>query len=88
MSAGKAARVGESQQPDLIVEPDPVSAFQAALAATPRGQPLWVVSTSIVLVKIRRWIRRNGHVREIWQDQGSGRQQPPDPAQVRNGASR
>jgi len=64
-----AGWLGDSQQPDLVVEPDPVRALQAALRATPAGQPMWVVSTSIVLLKLRRWMRQHGYVREIWQDQ-------------------
>jgi lipid II isoglutaminyl synthase (glutamine-hydrolysing) len=53
---------------DVIVQPDPVAAFQAALAATPPGQPLWIVSTSVVLSGIRAWLRRHGYVRELWQE--------------------
>jgi lipid II isoglutaminyl synthase (glutamine-hydrolysing) len=66
-----AGWLGEGQQPDLMIEPDPVRAFQAALAAIPAGQPLWVVSTSIVLLRLRRWMRRQGYVREIWQESGA-----------------
>jgi UDP-N-acetylmuramyl tripeptide synthase len=64
-----AGWLGAIQQPDLLVESDPVRAFRKALAATPLGQPLWVVSTSVVLVRIRRWMRQQGYVREIWQEQ-------------------
>jgi lipid II isoglutaminyl synthase (glutamine-hydrolysing) len=52
-----------------IIEPDPVRAFQAAIAATPAGQPLWIVSTSIVLWEIRRWLHQQGHVSALWREQ-------------------
>jgi lipid II isoglutaminyl synthase (glutamine-hydrolysing) len=91
--------LGDGQQPDLVVEPDPARALQLALAATPAGEPLWVISTSIVLVKLRRWLRKQGYVREIWQEQGRSAasappktpqaQHAPAPAtQLRSGASR
>jgi lipid II isoglutaminyl synthase (glutamine-hydrolysing) len=54
----------------LAVEPDPVRAFKVALARTPPGQPLWVVSTSVVLWQVRRWLRREGYVKEVWREQG------------------
>jgi len=53
---------------DMVVEPDPVTAFQAALAATSPGQQLWIVSTSVVLTQIRGWLRQQGYVRELWQE--------------------
>jgi lipid II isoglutaminyl synthase (glutamine-hydrolysing) len=57
----------------LAVEPDPVRAFQTALARTHAGQPMWVVSTSGVLWELRRWLARQGYVRELWRDQaGAG----------------
>jgi lipid II isoglutaminyl synthase (glutamine-hydrolysing) len=60
----------ELDQPsDVIVERDPVRAFQAAITATPGGEPLWIVSTSVVLWEIRRWLRRQGHVRALWREQ-------------------
>ena len=65
---------------DITVQPDPVAAFQAAFAATPAGEPLWIVSTAIVLAQIRSWLRQQGYVREIWQEhayeQNRARQQP------------
>ena len=64
-----AGWLGTGQHPDLVIEPDPVRAFQVALACTPPGQPLWVVSTSVVLLKVRRWLRQQGYVRELWQEQ-------------------
>jgi UDP-N-acetylmuramyl tripeptide synthase len=53
----------------LAIEPDPVRAFQTALTRTPAGEPLWVVSTSVVLSKVRRWLRQQGYVREMWREQ-------------------
>jgi lipid II isoglutaminyl synthase (glutamine-hydrolysing) len=55
---------------DLVVEPDPVRAFELVLAGTPPGQPLWVVSTSAVLWQLRRWLRRQGYVEDVWREQG------------------
>jgi UDP-N-acetylmuramyl tripeptide synthase len=46
------------QSAGAIIEPDPVRAVQAAITATPAGQPLWIVSTSTVLSEIRRWLRQ------------------------------
>lgn len=66
----------------VVVEPDPVRAFRAALSATPPGQPLWIVSTSVVLGEIRRALRKAGYVRELWQEaasQQSGRPELPQP---------
>ncbi len=48
----------------VIVEADPVAAFLAALAATPPGESLWIVSTPLALDRIRDWLRRYGYVRE------------------------
>ncbi len=64
-----AGWLGTGQHPDLVIEPDPVRAFRVALARTPPGEPLWVVSTSVVLLKLRRWLRQQGYVRELWQEQ-------------------
>jgi lipid II isoglutaminyl synthase (glutamine-hydrolysing) len=61
--------IGSHQDPDLVIEPDPVQAFQVALASTPPGQPLWVISTSIVLWEVRRWLHQQGYVRAPWQEQ-------------------
>jgi lipid II isoglutaminyl synthase (glutamine-hydrolysing) len=83
-----AGWLGDGQQPDLVIEPDPVRAFQVALAAAPPGHPLWVVSTSVVLLKIRRSLRRQGYVRELWQEQDGPPQVSPaqvSPAQVSQG---
>jgi len=70
---------GPGHASGVTIEPDPVRAFQAALAATPAGQPLWIVSTSIVLWEIRRWLRRQGHVRELWREQSRTGPQPSAP---------
>jgi UDP-N-acetylmuramyl tripeptide synthase len=51
----------QGQSAGATIEPDPVRAFQAAIAATPPGQPLWVVSTSAGLGQIRRWLRQHGY---------------------------
>jgi lipid II isoglutaminyl synthase (glutamine-hydrolysing) len=61
------------QSAGAIIEPDPVRAFQLAIAATPPGQPLWIVSTSGVLAEIRRWLRRSGYARELWRAQDGHR---------------
>ena len=54
---------------DLAVEPDPVRAFQLALASARAGEPIWVVSTSVVLWRVRRWLVQQGYVRELWREQ-------------------
>lgn len=65
---------------EIIVQPDPIAAFRAAFAATPPGEPLWIVSTSIALAQIRDWLQRQGYVRELWQEyaqeQERARRQP------------
>jgi lipid II isoglutaminyl synthase (glutamine-hydrolysing) len=53
----------------IAVEPDPVRAFALALARTPPGQPLWVVSTADALWQIRHWLQLRGYVREVWREQ-------------------
>jgi UDP-N-acetylmuramyl tripeptide synthase len=60
---------GVGQDAGLAIEPDPVRAFQAALARTPAGQPMWVVSTSVVLWQLRRWLGQQGYVKELWREQ-------------------
>jgi UDP-N-acetylmuramyl tripeptide synthase len=61
---------------ELAIEPDPVRAFQIALARTPASQPMWVVSTSVVLWELRRWLVRQGYVKELWREEaGAGRWQ-------------
>ncbi len=52
---------------DVVVEPDPLRAFQLALARTPAGEPLWVVSTYLVLWQLRSWLRRRGYVGALWE---------------------
>ncbi len=72
-----AGWLGGTKEATLTTEPDPVRAFQLALARTPAGEPLWLVSTSIVLQQVRRWLRQHGFVREVWQtDQLAGAGQP------------
>jgi UDP-N-acetylmuramyl tripeptide synthase len=71
-----AGLLGAGGDTPVVAEPDPVRAFQLALDETPAGEPLWIVSTSIVLAKIRRWMRQQGYVREIWQEHAEPRQQP------------
>jgi lipid II isoglutaminyl synthase (glutamine-hydrolysing) len=64
---------GTGAAAELTVEPDPVRALQLALDATPARQPLWVVSTSIVLWQLRRWLRRRGYADQPWREQpGAG----------------
>jgi lipid II isoglutaminyl synthase (glutamine-hydrolysing) len=52
---------------DIAVEPDPLRALRLALDRTPVRQPLWVVSTSVVLWQIRSWLRRQGYVGALWE---------------------
>jgi UDP-N-acetylmuramyl tripeptide synthase len=54
---------------ELVIEPDPVRAFQTALGRLPAGQPIWVVSTSVVLWEIRRWLVQQGYLEELWREQ-------------------
>jgi hypothetical protein len=69
-----AGWLGASPATDLVTEPDPVRAFELALARTPAGEPLWVVSTSIVLWQLRDWLRKQGYVGQLWREQqGAGR---------------
>jgi UDP-N-acetylmuramyl tripeptide synthase len=72
--------IDSSRDPDLLIEADPVRAFQAALASTPPGQALWVISTSIVLWEVRHWLRQQGYGRALWQNQD---QAIPVPRQAR-----
>lgn len=64
-----AGWLGTGAATDLAVEPDPVRAFQLALDGTPAGDPLWVVSTSIVLGQLRGWLRRQGYTGQPWREQ-------------------
>jgi lipid II isoglutaminyl synthase (glutamine-hydrolysing) len=64
-----AGWLGTTKATTLTTEPDPVRAFQLSLARTPPGEPVWLVSTSIVLQQVRRWLRRQGFVREVWREQ-------------------
>jgi lipid II isoglutaminyl synthase (glutamine-hydrolysing) len=59
------------QSAGATIEPDPVRAFQAAIAATPPGQPLWIVSTSTGLWQLRRWLRQHGYVHDDAHEQRS-----------------
>jgi UDP-N-acetylmuramyl tripeptide synthase len=52
---------------EIVVQADPVLALQLGLRRTPPGQPVWVVSTSLVLWQIRDWLRRQGHVAPLWE---------------------
>jgi lipid II isoglutaminyl synthase (glutamine-hydrolysing) len=64
-----AGWLGTTKATTITTEPDPVRAFQLALARTPSGESLWLVSTSIVLQQVRGWLRRQGFVREVWREQ-------------------
>jgi lipid II isoglutaminyl synthase (glutamine-hydrolysing) len=68
-----AGWAGSGDDTDLAIEPDPVRAFQTALARTPAGQPMWVVSTSGVLWEVRRWLAKHGYVKELWREQTGAR---------------
>jgi lipid II isoglutaminyl synthase (glutamine-hydrolysing) len=59
--------VGSAGATDIAVEPDPLRALQLALERTPARQPLWVVSTYLVLWQIRSWLRRQGYVGALWE---------------------
>jgi UDP-N-acetylmuramyl tripeptide synthase len=52
---------------DIVVEPDPLRALRLALERTPSGQPVWVVSTYLVLWQLRSWLRRQGYVGALWE---------------------
>jgi UDP-N-acetylmuramyl tripeptide synthase len=54
----------------LATEPDPVRALQHVLDRTPGGQPVWVISTWIVLARLRAWLRALGYAGEPWQEEG------------------
>ena len=58
---------------ELATEPGPVRALQHLIARVPAGQPVWVVSTSIVLSQLRSWLHRLGYAGELWEDaEGAG----------------
>jgi lipid II isoglutaminyl synthase (glutamine-hydrolysing) len=58
---------------ELATEPDPVPALRHLLARVPVGQPVWVISTSIVLSQLRSWLHRLGYAGELWEDaEGAG----------------
>ncbi len=78
-----AGWLGDGQPPPAVVEPDPVRAFQVALAQTPAGQPLWIVATSAELARIRRRLRAQGYLREIRAEQDEHRLARPAPARGR-----
>jgi UDP-N-acetylmuramyl tripeptide synthase len=69
-----AGWIDGSQTADLTIEPDPVLAFQIALDRTPPGQPMWVVSTSVVLWQLRRWLGQQGYVQDLWRAQSGAAQ--------------
>lgn len=57
---------GDPGATDLVIEADPVRAFQLSLERTPPGQPIWVVSTYLVLWQLRDWLHKQGYVGELW----------------------
>jgi lipid II isoglutaminyl synthase (glutamine-hydrolysing) len=64
---------GPGRDTDIAIEPDPVRALRTALGRAPAGQPVWVVSTSVVLQELRRWLADQGYARELWREQtGAG----------------
>jgi lipid II isoglutaminyl synthase (glutamine-hydrolysing) len=58
---------GSTGVTDIVVEPDPLRALRLALDAAPPGQPVWVVSTYLVLWQLRSWLRRQGYVGALWE---------------------
>jgi lipid II isoglutaminyl synthase (glutamine-hydrolysing) len=64
-----AGWLGTGPDAQISVEPDPVRAFQTTLARTEPGQPMWVVSTQVVLRHVRDWLRQRGYVQAMWQEQ-------------------
>jgi UDP-N-acetylmuramyl tripeptide synthase len=58
---------GPEGETDLAAHPDPVRAFQLALSRAPEGEPVWVVSTDLALRELRDWLRRRGHVGQVWE---------------------
>jgi hypothetical protein len=58
---------GSTGPTEIAVEPDPLRALQLALERAPAQQPLWVVSTYLVLWQIRSWLRRQGYVGALWE---------------------
>ncbi len=59
--AGWLAAKAAPGLPDIAVEPDPVLGFQLALARTPAGQPVWALSNSLLLGRLRGWLLRQGY---------------------------
>jgi hypothetical protein len=53
---------GSTGATDIVVEHDPFRALRLALERTPSDQPLWVVSSYLVLWQLRSWLRRQGYV--------------------------
>jgi hypothetical protein len=51
----------------IVVEPDPLRALRLVLERTPSDQPVWVVSTYLVLWQLRSWLRRQGYVGALWE---------------------
>jgi lipid II isoglutaminyl synthase (glutamine-hydrolysing) len=68
-----AGWLGGAAPTDLATEPDPVAALQGLLARVPAGAPVWCVSTSIVLARLRGWLHKLGYAGELFQDaEGAG----------------
>lgn len=65
--AGWAAPAAGIRATEIAVQADPVLALQLALRRMPPGQPLWVVSTYLVLWRMRDWLRRQGLVGALWE---------------------
>jgi UDP-N-acetylmuramyl tripeptide synthase len=58
---------------DLATDPDPVAALAGLLERVPAGAPVWCISTSIVLARLRGWLDQLGYVGELWDDaEGAG----------------
>lgn len=65
--AGWAAPAAGIRATEIAVQADPVLALQLALRRMPPGQPLWVVSTYLVLWRMRDWLRRQGLAGALWE---------------------
>jgi lipid II isoglutaminyl synthase (glutamine-hydrolysing) len=58
---------GSTGATSIVVEPDPLRALRLVLERTPSDQPVWVVSTYLVLWQLRSWLCRQGYVGALWE---------------------
>jgi UDP-N-acetylmuramyl tripeptide synthase len=81
------ARRVQGHAADATIEPDPIRAVRMAIAATPPGQPLWIVSTSVALAEIRTWLRERDRVpHSVTGRGGRSRSYRPAPVQAEGAA--